>query len=83
MTLAAGFKFEHPKAEGVSPILLLSDSRYSYSSGTPPYRDDGKKVCALAKNIYAVFAGRVLEAQRALADVKECLSFSASGSFED
>ena len=83
MTLAAGFKFEHPKAEGVSPILLLSDSRYSYSSGTPPYRDDGKKVRALATNIYAVFAGNVLEAQRALAEVKECLSFSASGSFED
>lgn len=81
MTLAAGFKFEHPKAEGVSPILLLSDSRYS--RGTQPYRDDGKKVCALAKNIYAVFAGNVLEAQRALAKVKERLSFSASGSFED
>ena len=81
MTLAAGFKFEHPKAEGVSPILLLSDSRYS--RGTQPYRDDGKKVRALAKNIYAVFAGNVLEAQRALAKVKECLSFSASGSFED
>ena len=33
MTLAAGFKFEHPMAAGVSPVLLLSDSRYSLSTG--------------------------------------------------
>ncbi|MCP3676056.1 MAG: hypothetical protein GY721_00220 [Deltaproteobacteria bacterium] len=81
MTLAAGFKFEHPKAQGVSPILLLSDSRYS--RGTQPYRDDGKKICILAKNIYAAFAGDVLTAQRALARVKEYLALSSSGTFED
>lgn len=82
MTLAAGFKFEHPKAQGVSPILLLSDSRYSYLRATPPHRDDGKKIIALAANIFAVFAGNVLEAQHALAKLKDGLALSTSGTFE-
>ena len=82
MTLAAGFKFEHPKAQGVSPILLLSDSRYSYLLGTRRHRDDGKKIIGLARNIFAVFAGNVLEAQRALAKVKDRLALSTSGTFE-
>jgi hypothetical protein len=81
MTLAAGYKFEHPKAGGVSPILLLSDSRYS--RGGRPDRDDGKKVWQLATNVFAVIAGNVLTAQRALAIVKEMLDTSARGSFED
>jgi len=81
MTLAYGLKFEHPKAQGVSPILLLSDSRYSKFGQS--YRDDGKKVWPLAKNIYAAFAGDVLTAQRALTKVKEQLALSSSGSFED
>lgn len=83
MTLAAGYKFEHPRAQGVSPILLLSDSRYSYRPGTRPPRDDGKKVYTLARNIGAVFAGNVPDAERALDQVKECLALSSSGSFED
>ena len=58
MTLAAGFKFEHPKAAGVSSILLLSDSRYSLSTGEV-HRDDGKKIWTLAKNVFAAFAGNV------------------------
>ncbi|MEX2142687.1 MAG: hypothetical protein WD894_25760 [Pirellulales bacterium] len=81
MTLAAGYKFEHPKAAGVSPILLLSDSRYS--RGGEPNRDDGKKVWQLATNVFAVIAGDVLTAQRALATVKERLDASFRGSFED
>jgi hypothetical protein len=83
MTLAAGYKFEHPKAQGVSPILLLSDSRYSYRGPAPTHRDNGKKIHALAKNIAAVFAGNVLEAQHALTRVKKSLALSSSGSFED
>lgn len=85
MTLAAGFKFEHPKAQGVSPILLLSDSRYSSETkfGDMTYFDDGKKIYALAENIFAVFAGDALEAQNALAQVKKSLDSMLSGSFED
>jgi len=83
MTLAAGYKFEHPKAQGVSPILLLSDSRYSYRLDILPPRDYRKKIYALAMNIGAVFAGNVIEAQRALAQVKKCLTLSSLGSFED
>lgn len=85
MTLAAGFKFEQPKAQGVSPILLLSDSRYSSETtfGDMTYIDDGKKIYALANNIFAVFAGDVLEAQNALAQVKKSLDSMLSGSFED
>lgn len=82
MTLAGGYRFEHPKAQGVSPILLLSDSRYSYRSGTRRHRDDGKKIIALARNIFAVFAGNVLEAQHAFAKVENSLSLSTSGTFE-
>ena len=81
MTLAAGYKFEHVRAHGHSPILLISDSRYS--KGERPYRDDGKKLWALAKNIYAVFAGDVLSAQCALTEVKQQLELSSSGGFED
>ncbi len=85
MTLAAGYKFEHPKAQGVSPILLLSDSRYSWDTkfGDREYYDKGKKLYALAKNIFAVIAGTVLEAERALNKFKKCLALSSSGSFED
>ncbi len=82
MTLAAGFKFENPKAQGLSPILLLSDSRISYLYGKPP-EDDGKKIHALAKNIFAVFAGNVLRAQCALKQFRKCLESASSGSFED
>jgi hypothetical protein len=84
MTLAVGFKFEHPKAAGVSPVLLLSDSRYSYSLWTGEvYRDDGKKIWALAKNVFAAFAGTVHVAQRALERVTTRLTQSSSGSFDD
>jgi hypothetical protein len=84
MTLAVGFKFEHPKAAGVSPVLLLSDSRYSYSRSTGEvYRDDGMKIWTLAKNVFAAFAGDVLVAQRALERVKRRLAQSSSGSFDD
>jgi len=84
MTLAAGFKFEHPKAAGVSPVLLLSDSRYSYSLSTGEvYRDDGMKIWTLAKNVFAALAGDVLVAQRALERVKRRLAQSSSGSFDD
>ena len=82
MTLAVGFKFEHPKAAGVSPILLLSDSRYSLSTGEV-HRDDGKKIWTLAKNVFAAFAGNVLVAQRALERVKTRLAQSSSGSLDD
>lgn len=81
MTLAAGFRFEHPKASGVSPVLLLSDSRYSRSGEV--YRDDGKKICALAKNVFAAFAGNVHVAQRALETVSTRLAQYSSGSFDD
>jgi hypothetical protein len=84
MTLAVGFKFERPKATGVSPVLLLSDSRYSYSLSTGEvYRDDGMKIWTLAKNVFAAFAGDVLVAQRALERVKRRLAQSSSGSFDD
>lgn len=85
MTLAVGFKFEHPEAAGLSPVLLLSDSRYSYSRPTGEvYRDDGKKIWDLAKNVFAAFAGRVHVAQRALERVKTRLAQSPSGgSFDD
>ncbi|MFC1932154.1 hypothetical protein ACFLXU_00785 [Chloroflexota bacterium] len=85
MTLAAGFKFEDPKAQGLSPILLLSDSRYSWDTkfGDREYYDKGKKLHALAKNIFAVIAGTVLEAERALDQFRKCLALSSSGSFED
>ena len=82
MTLAAGFKFEHPKAAGVSPVLLLSDSRYSLSTGQV-HRDDGKKIWTLAKNVFAAFAGNVHVAQRALERVKRTLAQFSSGSLDD
>lgn len=83
MTLAAGFKFEHPKAQGISPILLLSDSRYSYPNDKQPPDDLGMKVSALAFNIHTVFAGNVLDAKNAIDQVKECLTLQSSGNFED
>lgn len=82
MTLAAGLKFEHRNAAGVSPVLLLSDSRYSLSTGEV-YRDDGKKIWALRKNAFAAIAGNVHVAQRALERVTERLAQSSSGSFDD
>jgi hypothetical protein len=84
MTLAAGFKFEHPKAAGLSTVLLLSDSRYSYSSASgKSYRDDGKKIWALGKNVFAAIAGKVIVAQRALETVRRRLAQSRPGSFDD
>lgn len=82
MTLAAGFKFEHPKPVGVSPIFLLSDSRYSKGDGEV-HRDDGQKIWTLAKNVFAAFAGEVHLAQRALESVRIRLARSPSGSFDD
>ena len=72
MTLAAGFKFEHPKAQGISPILLLSESRYSWNTtlGDRENYDKGKKLFTLAKNIFAVIAGTVLQAERSLNELK-------------
>jgi hypothetical protein len=81
MTLAAGFKFEHPKTAGVSPVLLLSDSRYSRSGKV--YRDDGKKIWAMGKNVFAAFAGTVHVAQRALETARIRWAQCSSDSFAD
>lgn len=82
MTLAAGFKFEHPKAAGASSVLLVSDSRYSLSSGKV-YRDDGKKIWTVAKNVFAAFAGNVYKAQCALEAVTKRLTQVSLGSIDD
>jgi len=81
MTLAAGFKFEHPRAGRVSPVFLVSDSRYSTKDGGVA-RDDGQKIWDLAKNVFAAVARDLQVAQRALATVKKKLAQSPSGSFD-
>jgi len=80
MTLSIGIKLEHPRAHGISPIILISDSRYTMDNNN--YSDDGKKIWQLEKNIAVAFSGDVGLGESAISTLKEQLQLTESGTLD-
>ncbi len=71
MTLAVGANLERLVRRDRRFLLLMTDSRFTYASGS--HRDDGAKMWKLAANIGAVFAGDVEIGEKSLALVQSSI----------
>lgn len=78
MTLAIGAKYPWgelnklfaPTARPPNAIILASDSRWTYKSGTEPYEDVGTKLFKIDSHAGAVYAGGVVIGEQCLDELR-------------